>query len=391
LSVNITVPPTDPAQGLVGEAIPFQAIAWDESSGDVTSKAWWEWDFGDGAVSPENPTGHAFAQVGTYTVTATAIYNDEKARDTVEVEVVQPGGRAGDGGAPPQRVELGFRYDNPTTVPSHWFGAEVCHFVQVVLRDPDGGQGVTFYRKGPGDQDWVFVQTVGWTLHQGDGGVSEAYVRWGTPPEHNDTIDWKAEYSVFAGLDEQGQPIWVPAEAFGTATVNNMVVHSDNGILIWNPDHPDDNQLDIHWSLGHLEDFPDAQFEATIEIRALDGTALREFNVEAPGGPGEYITPWDGQIDGPGPGQLHPAPKGIYSYLVTVHHGMPTVLFDKDKSAVLQATIDKFVYFDIDVENARLKGGVVYQLNRSASECWVTLYGPDPQTGAQLTELDSLG
>ena len=87
MTVEIVMPDTDPCQAQAGAEVGFGAIAYVDGEETPPGLVRFEWDFGDTGTSDENPTGHAYAEAGTYICTVVAYWGEERAEDTVTVQV----------------------------------------------------------------------------------------------------------------------------------------------------------------------------------------------------------------------------------------------------------------------------------------------------------------
>jgi hypothetical protein len=95
LTVQITVPGTDPATVQVQQPQTFQAAAYLNGQ-PVCWGVTWSWDFGDGTpLSSSNPTQHTFTSVASFIVTVTATYAGQQAQDTVTMQVQEAQGDPG--------------------------------------------------------------------------------------------------------------------------------------------------------------------------------------------------------------------------------------------------------------------------------------------------------
>jgi hypothetical protein len=92
LTVQIVIPPSDPFNTVVGDWVTFEAVAYQDGVELDSATVQWQWDFGDGTQSTDNPAYHFYAQTGAYATTATATVGDTSATATITGIVGLPTG-----------------------------------------------------------------------------------------------------------------------------------------------------------------------------------------------------------------------------------------------------------------------------------------------------------
>jgi hypothetical protein len=85
LTVQIVQPVNDPFTAVVESYVPFEAVAFADGEELPYGEVTWDWDFGDASPhSSANPTSHAFANAGSYTVTVAATLGALQAQAQIE-------------------------------------------------------------------------------------------------------------------------------------------------------------------------------------------------------------------------------------------------------------------------------------------------------------------
>jgi len=92
---GLTVQITGPADGFsadVGNYTTFTAVAYQDGVALDATTVQWQWDFGDGCQSTDNPADHIFAQCGDYVVRVAATVGQSTATKTISGTVTYVAG-----------------------------------------------------------------------------------------------------------------------------------------------------------------------------------------------------------------------------------------------------------------------------------------------------------
>lgn len=291
----------------------FEAVARDDQQQDVTSEVTWSWDFDDGSDPDfDNPTEHIFESAGNFTVTVTGIWSAQQQQDDAQVgiEAQEPTGafvlaRQLPGGA----------YESLQ-------GTEVCHHRYLIVLA--GYEAVQFKWKYPWDAEFR------------DGGLLESMEQ--ITLDGQQRLAWvllwptsecpgQAEAGIFNGpmtwqivghytIAEHNPPEMEQLIGEPTYTVNNTVVSSSTGMLLFEPEDEELDHCEISWTTTHQNAFS-VQFAVPIHIYDLAGNELYTYTkTGVPLGNDSWV--WDGTITPQEPEGPDKATKGIYTYRLGV-------------------------------------------------------------------------
>ncbi|HCA48288.1 MAG TPA: hypothetical protein DEP45_13325 [Armatimonadetes bacterium] len=395
-TVEIVQPTDDPCLLSTETSHAFAAVAFDSELQDITEQVTWSWDFGDASGSDsDNPTEHAFEVPGDYTVTVTAAWSAQQAQDQLAVDAQEPTGAL--------VVARQVGVDTYVTVDTD----EVCHARYLIARDAYmvGYEAVWFQHK----YEWEPRFDTGVLYYTPELITLDGKPIWGWIHEwHTDECPGQATAGTFNGgttwkvtgaYEDPWTMAWV-LQLIGepTCSVNNTVVSSSGGVLLYDPENEYLDECLIPWTTSHLEAY-DIGFWVPITIYDLAGNLLyTHLEQGAPFGSGSWT--WDGTIFAQEPEGPTQATKGFYTYTVgTVgelgyNHGVscwcPSVgegcaRGDWDKSGFLTAGVDSFYYFSTDVLAGALRGVVKYTLSSPAGSVNLDFYGPNLSPIGQLT------
>jgi len=246
LTVKILHPRTDPYETPSNRFVTFAAAAFDSEEQDVSAKAVFTWDFGDGARAEGNPTKHLY-EPGEYRVTVTATLEDAYGEASMTVIVGEPAplpkATLRVGGAlirrMPSQMPAGMACDQPEIQCVEQLPADDALYCNFYYRPP-GGEQFSGHSGGPA----LNFQTDGYKLF----GMAD----WHSCVMQNyqaGDCGWAAELYVWWEED----PIWVGPEGWG---IHNTIVKAEDdcgapytGVLAYDPqgDAPT-----ISWTLSHL-------------------------------------------------------------------------------------------------------------------------------------------
>jgi hypothetical protein len=394
-TVEIIVPASDPFITVVDQPTDFEAVACADGqqlpSGEVTRS----WDFGDGSEpSTENPTEHTFTEVGQYTVTITATYGQQQAQDSATAQVqAQPPGN--------QELELFCREGCPYPGGERIMDDIVCLTPAVCVKCPNDYELVGFWME-IFDGIWQEMAPLEGNFAPPGAAFAEyrAYWPW-MGCLQNVPYRWRA------GVQQTGMPPgpveWI--EHWFTR-YDIVAVNRENQVLLYDPAEGSGHETcDIPWGIDHREIrccAVHSKFSVCIKVFSPGGGLVWHTHLDNRTYHDSGTVSWSGERF-PDPMGEGTAPKGIYTYRVLVANGgsmgEPETEFcqcefleesfrvppiDLEKSTLYSQKIEGFHWYRTE-PNGDGRGTarclLHYTLNnclqRTASDCFARVYGPD--------------